>query len=119
MSLSFLTLLGQAEAQLTGPAANGSTQNPLASMIPFVLIFVVFYFFMIRPQKKKMDEEQAMINALGKGDEVYTKAGLIGTIAGLTEKVITLEVSEGVKVKVLRSQIAGLAKKIFEATEKK
>jgi preprotein translocase subunit YajC len=74
---------------------------------------------MIRPQKKRLDEENAMLAALGKGDEIYTKAGILGTVVGMTDKVITLEVAEGVKFKVLRSQIGGLAKKIFEAAENK
>jgi preprotein translocase subunit YajC len=90
-----------------------------ASFIPFILIFGIFYFLMIRPQKKRLDEENAMLAALGKGDEIYTKAGILGTIVGMTDKVITLEVADGVKFKVLRSQVGGLAKKIFEAAEKK
>ncbi len=94
-------------------------QGGFASFIPFVLIFGIFYFLMIRPQKKRLDEENAMLATLGKGDEIYTKSGILGTIVGMTDKVITLEVADGVKFKVLRSQIGGLAKKIFEAAEKK
>jgi preprotein translocase subunit YajC len=100
-------------------AAEAAKPNPLASLMPFVLIFAVFYFLMIRPQKKKLEEEKSLLAGLGKGDEIFTKSGLIGTIAGMTDKVITLEVSEGMKLKVLRSQIGGLAKKIFEKTEAK
>ena len=100
-------------------AAEAAKPNPLASLMPFVLIFAVFYFLMIRPQKKKLEEEKSLLAGLGKGDEIFTKSGLIGTIAGMTDKVITLEVSEGMKLKVLRSQIGGLAKKIFEKTEVK
>ncbi len=53
-----------------------------------------------------------------KGDEVYTKSGVIGTIAGMTEKIVTLEISEGVKIKLLRTQIAGSAKNIFSSESK-
>lgn len=102
--------IGQAQAQ---EAAAGQ-QSVLMSFLPFVLIFVIFYFLMIRPQKKRLEEEQAMMNALSKGDEVYTKSGILGKIVGLTDKVITLEVSDGVKFKVLRSQVGGLAEKLFD-----
>ncbi|MCO4795120.1 MAG: preprotein translocase subunit YajC [Bacteriovoracaceae bacterium] len=90
-----------------------------ASFIPFVLIFGIFYFLMIRPQKKRIDEENAMLATIGKGDEIFTKSGILGTIVGMTDKVITLEVGEGVKFKVLKSQIGGMAKKIFETKEEK
>lgn len=100
-------------------AQNAAQQNPIMSFLPFIVIFVIFYFLMIRPQKKKLEEEQNMIKALKSGDEIYTKSGLIGTIAGQTDKVVTLEVSQGVKMKVLKSQIGGLASKIFEKKEAK
>jgi len=61
-----------------------------------------------------MQSEQALIAALGKGDEIYTKSGVIGTITGLTEKIVTLEIAQNVKIKVLRGQIGGLTKSIFE-----
>jgi preprotein translocase subunit YajC len=109
-----LNLISNAYAQ-GAPAQNA---NPIMQLIPIALIFVVFYFFMIRPQAKKIKEEQAFINSLEKGSEVFTKSGIIGTIVGLTDKIATLEISDGVKLKVLRSQIAGLATKLFE-TEKK
>jgi preprotein translocase subunit YajC len=97
-------------------AATETAAQPsmLQSLLPFVLVFFVFYFLIIRPQKKKMVEEQSFNSTLDKGVEVYTKFGLLGTITGLTDKIVTLEVAEGTKVKVLRSQIAGLAQKLFE-----
>lgn len=97
--------------------AAAAQPNVLMQFAPFIAIFAIFYFLMIRPQKKKMMEEQNLLNSLNKGDEIYTKSGIIGTIVGLTEKVVTLEVSQGVKMKVLRSQIAGLAQKLFEKNE--
>ena len=101
----------------TAPAAGN--QNPLMQLIPLILIFVVFYFFMIRPQAKKIKEEQAFLNTLQKGEEIFTKSGIIGTIVGLTDKIVTLEISEGVKLKMLKSQIGGQAKKLLETEEKK
>lgn len=90
--------------------------NAFMSFIPFILIFVVMYFLMIKPQKKRMEEEQKFIGALKKGDEVYTKSGLIGTVYGITDKIVTLEVAEGVKIKVLKSQVGGAAKPLLETT---
>lgn len=91
--------------------------NAMAQFAPFVIIFIIFYFLMIRPQKKKLQEEQAMLNSLQKGDEIFTKSGIIGKIYGLTDKIITLEVEDGNKIKMLRSQAGGKTEVIF--SEKK
>ncbi len=96
-------------------AQEGAAQTPgLANFAPIIVIFFIIYFLMIRPQKKQLEEEKAMLGGLNKGDEVYTKAGILGTIVGMTDKVITLEVSDNVKLKVLRSQVGGLSAKLFE-----
>ena len=99
-------------------ASEAAKQNPIVQMVPVILIFFIFYFLMIRPQKKQMDEEKAMLEKLEKGAEVFTKSGIIGTVVGLTDKVVTLEVSKDVKLKVLKSQVGGLASKIFDKKEK-
>lgn len=101
-------------------AQGASVQQPAfwQSLMPIVIIFIIFYFLMIRPQKKKMDQEQAFLAGLNKGDEVYTKSGMIGTISGLTDRVVTLEVADGVRVKVLRGQIAGLMNTLLEEQNK-
>jgi len=106
-----------AQESATG-AAGAAAQNPLTGFLPFIVIFFIFYFLMIRPQKKKFQEEQTMLKALTKGDEVFTKSGLIGVIAGMTDRVVTLEISEGVKVKMLREQVGGKAAKLFEEAKK-
>lgn len=93
-------------------------QNPLMQFLPLVVVFIIFYFLMIRPQKKKYEEEQALLEKLSKGDEIYTKSGIIGTVYGLTDTVVTVEVSEGVKFKVLKSQIGGLYKTLTESSKK-
>lgn len=120
MTTALLNLLvSVASAQEAGGGAGGApAQNPIMSFLPFIVIFFIFYFLMIKPQKKKMEEEQAMISTISKGDEIYTKSGIIGTITGITDKIITLEVSEGVKMKVVKGQIGGLAKKLFEEPKK-
>ena len=110
MLSKILFLTNQAFAQ----AATQIQANPLMQFLPLVLVFVIFYFLMLRPQKKKFEEEQNMLSKLQKGDEIYTKSGLIGTVYGLTDKIVTLEASEGVKIKVLRSQVGGLLKSVLE-----
>ncbi len=94
------------------------TPNAMVSFIPFIMIFFVFYFLMIRPQKKRLEDEAKFNSALQKGDEVYMKSGVIGTIYGITDKIITLEVSEGTKMKFLRSQVGGATKNIFSSETK-
>jgi len=108
----FNLLISTAHAQAATPAQ----PNAMASLIPFALIFVVFYFFMIKPQKKKMEQEKSFLDALKKGDEVYTKAGIIGTVSGLTDKVVTLEIADGVKIKVIKSQVGGAASALLTPT---
>ncbi|OUR97305.1 preprotein translocase subunit YajC [Halobacteriovorax marinus] len=114
--LDFLFTPVFAEEASAATAATGGLQ----SFLPMILIFGIFYFLMIRPQAKKAKDEQAMISTLGKGEEIFTKSGLFGTIRGMTDKVITLEIAEGTKIKILRSQIGGKASTIFEKkTEEK
>ncbi len=110
-------IFSNAFAQEAGKAVPGGPMAGFIQFVPFVLIFVVFYFLMIRPQKKKMQQEQVLLNNLQKGDEVFTKAGMLGTITGMNEKIITMEVSEGVKIKMLRTQIAGPSKTLFEKAQ--
>ena len=87
----------------TGAAA--SPENSLLGMLPLVLMFVVLYFVMIRPQMKRQKEHKAMIEAVQKGDEVVTAGGLVGKIAKLGDNFIHLEVANGVEVQLQRSAI--------------
>lgn len=77
----------------------------IASFVPLILIFVVFYFLLIRPQQRKAKEHQQFLNNLKKGERVVTNGGLHGRITGLTDAVVTLEIADGVKVKVNRGSI--------------
>lgn len=106
-------LIANAHAQEAAQAAQAQP-NIFTSMMPLIIVFVIFYVLMIRPQKKRADQERQFINSLQKGTEVYTKAGVIGTITALTEKVVTLEVENGGKLKVLRSQVGGPLDEIFK-----
>lgn len=112
----FDLLVANAQAQATAaPAA----QAPFMQFIPFVLIFLVMYFLMIRPQKKRMQDEQAFINKLTHGDEVYTKSGILGKVTGIAEKVVTLELESGTKMKVLKTHIGGSVAQLFAEPARK
>ena len=91
----------------TAPAAatGGDMQSTLMNMLPLVLMFVVLYFVMIRPQMKKQKEHKAMIDALAKGDEVATAGGLLGKVAKLADNAVTLEIATGVEVQLQRSAV--------------
>jgi preprotein translocase subunit YajC len=86
-------------------AAAASTSSSLMGMLPLVLMFVVMYFVMIRPQMKKQKEAQAMLAALAKGDEVVTQGGLVGKISKLGDTFISLEVATGTEVQIQRAAI--------------
>lgn len=88
-----------------GSGAQGAS-NPLTSFLPIILIFVVFYFFLIRPQQKKAKEHQKMLEALQKGDTVITTAGIVGTIVGFQDNMIEVKIAENVKVKMTRDAVA-------------
>jgi preprotein translocase subunit YajC len=75
-------------------------------LMPMVAMFGVIYFLMIRPQQKKMKEQQEMLTSLKHGDEIVTSSGILGKITGITEKVVTVEVADNVKVKMLKSQVS-------------
>ena len=83
-------------------------QQPFGGMlIPMVAIFGIFYFLVIRPQSKKAKEHQQMLTELKKGDEVVTQGGIIGKISGMTDKELTLQVQEGVRIRVTRASVQG------------
>jgi preprotein translocase subunit YajC len=86
-------------------AGGGDMQSSLMSMLPLVLMFVVLYFVMIRPQMKKQKEHRAMIDALAKGDEVATSGGLLGKVTRLGDTSIALEIASGIEVQVQRSAV--------------
>lgn len=86
-------------------AAGGDLMSQLGGMLPLVLMFVVLYFVMIRPQMKRQKEHKAMIDALAKGDEIVTSGGLLGKVSKLGETIVSLEVGGGVELQVQRSAV--------------
>lgn len=87
-------------------AANAPRPGIFEQVFPIVLIIGVFYFFIIRPQSRKAKAHQEFVSNLRRGDSVVTGSGILGRIEALTEKFVTLEVADGVQIKVLRSAIA-------------
>ena len=81
------------------------------SFLPLILIFVVFYFVLIRPQTKKQKEHQEMVNALEMGNEVVTAGGILGKIQEMNENYVQLEISENVTIKIQRQTISSLLPK--------
>ena len=93
-------------------AAGGKSaaQNPIAGFLPLILIFVIFYFLLIRPQQKKQKQHQAMLNSLMVGDEVVTGGGIYGKIDKIIDNnTFLIEIANGVKIKVTKSAIAAKA----------
>ena len=89
-------------------AAAEGQPDPLMSFLPLVLIFVVFYFLLIRPQTKRAKEHKKMVEGLAKGDEVVTSGGLLGRITQVGENFVQVKVAEGVEVKIQKQSIATL-----------
>ena len=121
LALTATCILGQATLALadgpavpagSAPAAGGAQQpSPIMSLVPFVAMFAVVYFLMIRPQQKRMKEQQNMLAKLATGDEVVTTGGLLGRITEVGEPYLTLEIAAGVRVHVLKSQVSQVVPK--------
>lgn len=109
-ALKFLSMNLGAFAQEAATTATATAAQPPAWMqfVPMLAIVVVFYFFLIRPQAKKQREQQDFLTSLKVGDQVVTQSGLLGKITGLNEQIANLEISNGVTIKLLRTQITML-----------
>lgn len=96
-------------------AGEPAQQSPLGMFVPMAAIFVIFYFLLIRPQQKKQKDQEAMLKAIVKGDDVVTAGGIHGKVTGVTDDVLTVEIAvlkgERVRVKVARSRIDSVTKK--------
>ncbi|WP_168196431.1 preprotein translocase subunit YajC [Bdellovibrio sp. NC01] len=112
----FGLLVSTAYAQSAAPA--GGAPSTFEMFVPFIFIFVIFYFLIIRPQSKRQKEHQKFLTELKRGDEVITASGILGRIEGITDQFVTVEIADGVKVKMLRTQIA-TTQKAATAEEKK
>jgi preprotein translocase subunit YajC len=105
-------LISAAYAQGTGITGIFDNQSALIQFLPLVLIFVVFYFLLIRPQQRKAKDHKTMLEALRRGDRVVTGGGIIGTVARVENpEEVTVDIADGVRVRVLRSTISSVVAK--------
>ncbi len=100
-----------AQAPAAAAAADAGLMGNLSTFLPLVLMFVVMYFLMIRPQQKRAKEQKAMMDALAKGDEVITAGGVLGKVSKVSDTYVTLEVSTGTEMVVQKSAITTLLPK--------
>ena len=88
--------------------AQAQTQSPLVSLVPIFLVFGIFYFLLLAPMRKRQKALQKVVEGLKRGDKVVTNGGLIGEIAAVEDRIVHLKLGENMKVRVLKSAIAGL-----------
>ena len=105
-----------AYAQAAGGGAD--PMSALGQFVPLILIFVIFYFFLIRPQQKRAKEHKAMLEAVRRGDEVITAGGLIGKVTRVKDDdEVEVQIAEGVKVRAVRSTLANVLTKTEPAAD--
>lgn len=92
-------------------ASGGSSGSQLSFVLMMVVFIVIFYFLLIRPQQKKAKEHQAMVSRLSTGDEVVTSGGILGRVTEIGDNFVTLEIADGVRIKVQKFQINSLMPK--------
>lgn len=94
------------------PPAGGQQGNPIVSFMPLILIFVIFYFLLIRPQQKKQKQHQAMIASVQKGDKVITSGGMHGLVTNVKDNIVSIKVAEGVKIDFSKNCITSIKRDI-------
>ena len=99
-----------ATAAKAGHRAAGQQGNPLYSLVLIVVMILVFWLLLIRPQQKQRKKQEAFLNALKIGDQVYTSSGIIGRITAMDEALVTLEIAKDTRIKIIKSQIGGYYK---------
>ncbi len=105
-----LSAIAASMAVITPAFAEGAQQaGGFASFVPLILIMVIFYFLLIRPQQKRIKEHRAVIEALKKGDKIITGGGFYGTVTDVKDDFLKVEIADGVRVKVKRDTVVGLA----------
>lgn len=92
-------------------AADSGAMGQLSTFLPLILMFVVMYFLMIRPQQKRAKEQKAMMDALAKGDEVVTAGGILGKVSKVTDAYVTVEVAVGTEIVVQKASVTTLLPK--------
>jgi preprotein translocase subunit YajC len=103
--------ISNAYAQAAPAAANAGLMSNLGTFVPLILMFVVMYFLMIKPQQKKAKEQRQMMDALAKGDEVVTAGGLLGTVSAVKDTYVTITIAANTEVVVQKHAITTLLPK--------
>jgi preprotein translocase subunit YajC len=103
-----MLLLFLAQAQPAAPTGTGP--NPLASFIPIILIFIIMYFVLFRPQMRRQKEQRLLVSALKTGDRVVTAAGIHGMITNVKDTTVTVKVADNVKIEMEKSAISNVVK---------
>lgn len=103
---------------LLGIILQGQPMDLLSTIVPFLLIIVVFYFLILRPQQKRAKERTKLLEGVKKGDKIITAGGMHGTVEGLEDKVVLIKIADNVKVKIEKTGIATIVG-VTEALEKK
>ncbi len=93
------------DAMAQGASAAGEG-NPIMSFLPLIILFVIFYFLLIRPQQKKAKEHKQMVENLGKGDEIVTQGGILGKVTDVSDSYLTCKIADNVEVKVQSHAVA-------------
>jgi preprotein translocase subunit YajC len=111
--------VSEALAQTAGTAAPAGPLGDIGFFVPLVLVFVVMWFFMIRPQQRKQKEHQAMIRAAKRGDKIVTSGGILGTItkSNDADNDVEVEIASGVKIRVVRTAISDIVQRTPEAAK--
>ena len=86
-------------------AAAGGAASAFTSFVPLILIFAIMYFLLIRPQQKKQKEHRSMVEALRRGDQILTQGGIIGKVAKVDDQELTIEIADGVRIRIVRSTV--------------
>tara|TARA_B110001454_G_scaffold219203_1_gene252094 strand:+ start:6257 stop:6628 length:372 start_codon:yes stop_codon:yes gene_type:complete len=118
MKRSLILLPFLAPALALAQTATPQQPGMLEALFPFVIMFVILYFVLLRPQMRKQKEHQSFVSSIKRGDEIITQTGILGRIEGLTEQFVTLEIADGVRIKMLRSQVAGSAQSVIQSAQK-
>lgn len=100
--------IADAHAQ-TAPASGGGAG--MLELLPLLVLFAVFYFFLIRPQMKRQKEHRQMVEALAKGDEIVTSGGIAGRITDMSDTFLTMEIAKGIEVKVQKQAVGAILPK--------
>ncbi len=101
-------LIADAHAQ-TAPASGGGAG--MLELLPLLVLFAVFYFFLIRPQMKRQKEHRQLVEALAKGDEIVTSGGIAGRITDMSDTFLTMEIAKGIEVKVQKQAVGAILPK--------